>query len=389
MNGPIVAFSSCNQPGQEDGRAKTPRKILHILNELRFSGAETMLACAGPAFAAAGWQSHILSTGDNIGSFAPILAQRGYVLHHMPFIKKVAFFAQVRRLIAEGGFDVVHIHSERAYPLYALLAAPSARVVRTVHSTFLFNGPLRLRKTLERQFCRWLLNVTFIAPSRSVQDNERLRFGSPARLCPNWYDDTHYRPPTPDERAAARARLGYGPDQRVIVSVGSYIPLKNQDNILEALALWPQGRMDYLHVGSHLEGATGRSLTARAVRLGLGDRLRCAGESGDVRSHLWAADIFVMPSLWEGVGIAAIEAMATGLPAILSDRPGLADFRALAPEIRYCEPSASGIIQQVRALAVLPEAARRGIGDSLAQAMRRHFSTGSGIRQYLDLYQGL
>jgi len=383
-----VTSSSVGTVAPGDEPASRPRKILHILNELRFSGAETMLACAGPAFTAAGWQSHILATGDLIGPFAPMLAQQGYVLHHIPFAKKPAFFAQVRRLIADGGFDVVHIHSERAYPLYALLAASSARVVRTIHSTFLFNGLLRLRKLLERLFCRWLLNVTFIAPSRSVLNNEQSRFLLPTRLCPNWYDDTHYRPPGPAERAAARARLGYGPDMLVVISVGSYIPLKNQDNILEALAVSGEGRrLCYLHVGSHTQADAGRSLAATAARLGLSDRLHCAGESGDVRAYLWAADIFVMPSLWEGVGIAAIEAMATGLPAILSDRPGLADFRAMAAEIRYCEPDAAGIAGQISALAALSEGERQQIGEGLHQAMRRHFRIDNGIRAYLDIYQ--
>lgn len=347
-----------------------------------------MLACAGPAFIAAGWQNHILATGDALGPFAPALAQRGYVLHHLPFAKKLAFFAQVRRLIAAGGFDVVHIHSERAYPIYAMLAAPTADIVRTVHSTFRFNGLLRLRKLLERQFCRWLLNVRFIAPSRSVSTNEQSRFRLSTRLCPNWYDDTYYRPPTQAERAAARAKLGFGPDAVVLVSVGSYIPLKNQDTILEALALLGQDRrLCHLHVGSNADVASGRSLAMVAQRLGLSDRLQCTGETRDVRAYLWAADIFVMPSQWEGVGIAAIEAMATGLPTILSDRPGLADFRSLAPDIRYCEPDAGGVAAEIASLVALPADQRQLIGNKLHQAMVENFRIETGVRAYLDIYQ--
>lgn len=348
-----------------------------------------MLACAGPVFRQAGWQSHILATGGDIGSFAPVLARAGYVLHHIPFAKNPAFFAAVRRLIVTGGYEVVHIHSERAYPLYALLAAPVARVVRTVHSTFSFTGLLRLRKILERQVCRWLLGVRFVAPSRSVDLNERTRFFLKTRRCTNWYDDSRYVVPSDADRAAARTGLGYGPDDIVIVSVGSYIPLKNHDHILAALPLLPEtGRFRYLHVGSQTDPRTGRALMGEAVRQGVAGRVRCAGEGGDVLSCLWAADIFVMPSQWEGVGIAAIEAMATGLPAILSDRPGLADFAPLAPGIRYCEPEPVGIAREIAALAALSPAARRRIGMELADAMHRTFRVSQAIGAYLDIYQG-
>jgi glycosyltransferase involved in cell wall biosynthesis len=65
-----------------------------------------------------------------------------------------------------------------------------------------------------------------------------------------------------------------------------------------------------------------------------------------------------MPSLREWVGIAAIAAMATGLPAILSDWPGLADFGSLSPENRYCEPDAIGIAAQIVSLARLSQKER-------------------------------
>jgi glycosyltransferase involved in cell wall biosynthesis len=381
----IVTSSSDSTVGGAQELSGKPLKILHILNELRFSGAETMLACAGPAFTAAGCESHILATGAAIGPFAPLLARQGYVVHHLPFTKTFSFFAQVRRLIANGGFDVVHIHSERANPIYALLAAPFARVVRTVHNTFMFNRWLRLRKLLERQLCRHLLNVTFIAPSQSVLNNERSRFLLSTHLCPNWYDDAHYRPPTPVERTEARSKLGFAPDTVVTISVGSYMQFKNQDNILKALT--KQREVHHLHVGSNADTASGRSLAITAQQLGLSDRLHCAGESEEVRAYLWAADIFVMPSLWEGVGIAAIEAMATGLPAILSNRPGLADFRNLTPEIRYCEPDAAGIAEQIARLTAMPMEERRAIGTCLHLAMQQHFRIESGVRTYLAVYQ--
>lgn len=363
------------------------RKVLHILNELRYSGAETMLAVAGAHFAAAGYVSHILATGAVPGEFAPNLERAGYVLHHIPFAKNRGFFAAVRRLIADGGYDVVHIHCERAYPIYAALAAPFARVVRTIHHNFAFTGALRMRKIVERAICRFLFRTVQISVSASVSDNERRRFFSRGPLCLNWYDDGAFFPPSDAQRAAARRGLAIDDGDIVLISVGNNAPYKNYDAVLDALVrLDADKNFRYIHVGETNNEFTGIDLRQMSIDRKIDDKVIFPGKRSDVNAYLRAADIYVMPSLAEGFGIAAVEAMACGLPVILSDNPGLTDFDRLAPGIVYSGTNAAELARRIAGLAVLSDEARRRIGAGLAEAMKREFSTAAGVRRYLALY---
>jgi glycosyltransferase involved in cell wall biosynthesis len=364
-------------------------RVLHVLNTLQRSGAEVMLAAAAPYFRAAGYDTHILSTGREVGGFALTLEQLGCVVHHIPFAKNPAFFQAFRALTIQERPDIVHVHCERAAVLYAALAAPRADVVRTVHGWFDFTGALRARKILERWVCRHVFGARHIAPSPSVAKNERQRFLNDTLLCPNWYDDARFFPPDQARRDAARQALGYADDDVVMVSVGSHAPVKNLIEVLHALAsLRDDRRLRFLHLGRPVDLDTGDSLPLRAEVLGLSAITRFVGDTDDVPFHLHAADIHLMPSLREGMGVAAVEAMATGLLQILSDVPGLADFKGLAPGIRHVEPTASGLSSAITAAAAMTRVDRRHIGLEIAKAAQRMFSTSVGAARYIALYQG-
>src|ERR1035437_350756 len=100
----------------------------------------------------------------------------------------------------------------------------------------------------------------------------------------------------------------------VIGHVGRFVPLKNHDLLLrihaEMLRLRPDARL--LLIG---RGPLENDIRETANRMGITDHLRFAGDRPDVaRLMLGAMDVFVMPSLFEGVGLAAVESQAAGLP---------------------------------------------------------------------------
>jgi glycosyltransferase involved in cell wall biosynthesis len=366
----------------------TPRlRVLHVLGELKPSGAETMFCIAAPLFAAEGVEAEIVSTGAQLGSYAPQLSAAGYVVHHIPFSKTPGFFIALFRLMRSGRYDVFHLHTERAnfwIGLVALAQRPR-RVLQTIHSSFAFRGNLRLRRKLQRRILR-RLGVVPVSISRSVQKTEQDHFGLKTRLVPNWYDSDRFAPPTDSIRRQARDALGVDAEETVIVTVGNCSPIKNHAALLHALGQLPaQARPLYLHVGME---ETDRPERRLAQELGIADRVRFLGPLRDVRPALYAADIFVMPSLIEGFGVAAVEALATGLPAVFSDVPGLRDFRADYEGLCYAKPDADSLRCALESLLAESHEQRRARAQHYPETSGRLYGTTQGVAGYMEIYRG-
>ncbi len=128
------------------------------------------------------------------------------------------------------------------------------------------------------------------------------------------------RPP----RAASRASLGLPPDAFLVGSVGRLIPLKGHDLLVRALAHLPGDT----HAAVLGEGEERPALERLAAELGVGHRLHLLGWRDDVPGFLAAVDALAMPSRNEGMGRAAVEAMAAGRPVVAARVSGLADVVA-------------------------------------------------------------
>lgn len=303
-------------------------KILHLLNELKRSGAEVMLQAAFDKFKSSGIESHILSTGASVGEYAAILKSTGYTIHHIPFRKNPLFFVQVGRLLRKEDFNVIHIHTERSFFWYVVLAklCNVTTVVRTFHNVFLFSSYLRWKRQLQRTLSSKVFGARHTAIGDSVLAVERERFHNDCVLIPNWTDVNRFRPPSPKERTEARRLYGLGPNDFVIVTVGECSAVKNHMDVLSAVKRAKRfigAKIVLLHVG------TGPLLEQEALFVqhqSLQDDCRFVGPLSDVRPCLHAADIYVMTSRHEGLAIAALEAMSAGLPAILYDVRGIRDL---------------------------------------------------------------
>lgn len=358
-------------------------KVLHILYELRSSGAEVMIQKATPFWKENGVVQHILSTAKEKGDFAAKLSSEGIVIHHIPFVNSMNFYCQLYRLMLSNHYDVVHIHTERTALTYALIArlAGIPRIIRTLHSTYLFEGLTRFNRAVRRWVVR-KLGVVQVSISDSVQLNEQIRFRNPTQLIYNWYDDTHFIPPTLQERIEARKTLGLSGDEKVIVSVGNCAPDKNHDSIIRALSLMKyDGQCPvYWHVGEEDADRKERNL---AQELDLETQIYFWGCQDDVRPFLWAADVFVMPSFREGFSIAMLEALGSGISVVLARSPGLEQWATVFPEIIFTGTSPDEIkLGLTQALKTHREE------ESEKQSMlHQRFSVSRGAQEYLKLYE--
>lgn len=132
----------------------------------------------------------------------------------------------------------------------------------------------------------------------------------------NGVDVDHYRPPTKDERTAARARLSLEPGDLAVAFVGHEFDRKGLYVILDALAGVPQNVKLVVVGGTRdMVDAVHRSLASR----GLAGRVLLVGQAHDVVPYLHAADVFALPSAYESYGLVILEAMACALPVVVTD----------------------------------------------------------------------
>jgi glycosyltransferase involved in cell wall biosynthesis len=142
----------------------------------------------------------------------------------------------------------------------------------------------------------------------------------------------------------------------------------------------------YLHVGKE---EPARAELVLAAQLGLENEVRFMGSQPDPRLFFWAADVFVMPSLYEGLGNSALEAIASGCPAVLAEVSGLMD---IATETKWAisvaldeESIAAGVLH----VAGRPAETRRlhALEDSMR--IRERFSMQRGVQVMIEnLYAG-
>lgn len=361
-------------------------QVLHVLNELMASGAEVMMCRSTRCWRAAGVEGEILSTGNEIGSYAKYLEEAGFRIHHIPFKKDPWFFYAFYKLVRASRYDIVHIHCERASFYYGLAAwLAGVRIVRTIHSTFQFSGSLALRRSIQRKLFHWLGGKQ-ISVSPSVKKNEFERFGNRTTLIVNWYDDNRFSPPSDEERGTARNQYDIQEDDIVVVSVGNCAPVKNHCELLKALAKIKEDiPFVYIHVGKEEDGEPEREL---AKELGISDRTQFLGYTQNALQPLYAADLYVMCSLYEGFSVAALEALGVGLPAILSDVTGLWDLKGL-PGTFWAKPQAESLAEGIRQIAAMHEAERTSVGQQASREVKRRYGIERGIRAYVKVYENL
>ena len=153
------------------------------------------------------------------------------------------------------------------------------------------------------------------ANSQMTKDDLAARGVDPARIevLPFGVDAERFRPPDPDERARARASFRLEPDAFVALFVGAHGPRKGLPEALEAF----EGSPDTLLIaGEHRSGRWAQRARDRKLNAVM------PGKIPDILPAYWAADVLLYPSRYDAFGMAVLEAMACGLPVIVSSAAG-------------------------------------------------------------------
>lgn len=307
-------------------------KIVHILHELKFSGAEIMYVDAAPVFQKKGSELTVVANAPNLGEFAPYFKRSGYKVIHNPYprlsnyIARLKYYRHFVKFLKEENYDVVHIHSQNAMwgmSLCAWLARKKS--VFTFHNVFPTNWYSYIYHCILRWSSKKIFKCKFQTISDSVHNHEKKLYGNKTIKLYNWYGSSRFYPASESEKAIVRKELNISDNTLVIISIGGCSEIKRHHDVIKALPLIIREipKVLYLHLGS---GETEQDENKLAEELGITEQVRFCGNHQDVRKYLIASDVYLMPSRYEGISITTIEAMACNIPAIIYDVPGLRDF---------------------------------------------------------------
>ncbi|MDR2410473.1 MAG: glycosyltransferase family 4 protein [Bacteroidales bacterium] len=307
-------------------------KVIHILHELKFSGAEIMYVDAASLFQQKGCELFVLATAPDLGEYAPYFEQAGYQVLHKPYpalknyISRLGYYYAFARFIKEKEIDVVHIHKSGC--MWGIAFATWMAKKRSVYT---FHNVFPSRKITYRYHCllRWsvkkIFKCRFQTISDSVYEHELNYYQNPTVKIYNWYSSNRFYPALIGEKEKVRKGLNISPKTVVLISVGGCSRIKRHSDIIKALPLIISEISDclYLHLGKGNSEYEEQKLSSE---LGMETYIRFVGNQSDVRKYLIASDIYLMTSIFEGISLTTIEAMACNIPAILYDVPGLRDF---------------------------------------------------------------
>lgn len=351
--------------------------------ELGFAGGETQVLGLTLALAAGGHRSELIC--DPAGRLWERALDAGIRCHPIRIRNAIDLAAGVklRAILKRERYDVVHFHTSRAHSM--------APLARGFGSTLVVTRRMDYRPN--RVFAPYLFNRAvdgLVAISGGVADSltaagvERQRI----TVIHSGVDCDFFRPPTAEERVQARIALGISYGEFVISAVGALEPRKGHRYLIEAIArfvLMASSTKVKCLVAGH--GSIRGELERAIVKLGCVREVRLLGRVDDTRELLWASDVFAMPSVNEGLGVAALEAMASGLPVIASDVGGLREA---------VQHDRSGIIVPpahpqaiASALGRLAESAsfRSQIGAAARERIVENYSMGKMTAQTLALYR--
>lgn len=178
--------------------------------------------------------------------------------------------------------------------------------------------------TFVRDLIRYRSGIHRAVVALSPSEAETLRrvYGrvrAPITVIPNGVDLERFRPPSPAERADARAAFHLDDDARVALFVGHEFARKGVAQAVEALVHAPTVLL--LVVGGNAQAID--EARARAAAFGVADRVLFVGTRQDLPLFLAAADFFVLPSAYEANALVLLEALAAGLP-VVATRVGFA-----------------------------------------------------------------
>jgi glycosyltransferase involved in cell wall biosynthesis len=299
-----------------------PRTVVHFSDSDAFGGTERALLQLVAGLDRARWRPVVFHADTpgaaQLAAETASLGLRAVAMEPGATARRgVASIPALMRALRDERAAVFHAHQTWSLSCrYGIVAAALARVPARVASAQLFVEMPHLRAVdMQHALISRCLH-RHVAVSRHVAERLRDRLGVPSAkifVIPNAVEPRAVV--ERDERL--RAELGAGDGRALVLTVARLDAQKGITYLLDAAALVPGATFAIAGEGPERE-----VLEAKAASLGISERVRWLGHRADVSSLLAAADLFVLPSLNEGLPLATMEAMLASVPVVATDAGG-------------------------------------------------------------------
>lgn len=380
-------------------------RVAQLVETLEAGGAEALAIDIAGALAARGHESHlIVAKGDG-----PFRARIGTgvrfhdlerprrdgdqiyrIIYFLETCRRLESFLRARRV------EVLQTHLPKANFLGLVMAWRGVcRVFPTVHN----NRELeygdrsgRTKRALRRaayrrmlRHCRGVVAVSEQVKSSLAKELD-ITHAEAARIRVVRNGVRVEALPSPKERAEIRAFWGVDESQVLIVAVGRLTRQKNFAALVEAASRLAGGTTDWRCVVAG-DGELRADLEAQIATAGLGDKVRLPGLVEDVRGLLSAADVFCLPSAYEGLPLVLLEAMSCGLPVVAFAIDGVTDVVAGGQQARLAPVGDTRALAAALASLVDDPVMRRTMGSAARELVVERFNFETAVDDLETMYR--
>lgn len=323
----------------------------------------------------------------------PTFTELGCGIYQIPFSRSVlspnnlAAYRQLRALVRRNHYDLVHTHTPNASAITRMacrgLRGSGLRVFYTAHGFHFYRGAPKKNWLLfypaEKLFARFTDVLITINREDEALARKHMKAGKTVYVPGIGLDVRKFSDASvsvPDKRR----ELGIPGDCFLVLSIGDLNENKNHRTVIRALSMLPKN-VHYAVVG---EGEGGPALTECATQLQVSDRVHLTGYRMDIPELCHAADLYVLPSIREGLNVSLMEAMASGLPCVVSQARGNAEL-ITDDRLRCDATDAAGFAEAIRRLLNDPSLAKAAASQNQTQiqAFRKEIV----LEQTYELYR--
>lgn len=388
--------------------SKRPMRIMHVIDSLgRSGGAEQQLVTNLQRFTDAGFEHELLclypGEGNTRESEVPGHVRITYLYsQHERTRNRLRLIRRMFGAFRSRSPDLVHCALPdaalaarvagrlTAVPVVESLVNVSHEPVHAVDNDAVTPLKLALHRAVDRLTMRWI--TRFHALSQEVARSWAETVHIPPEkitVIPRGVDTATL--PDPEERGEVRRSVllefGLSEDTLLLFNIGRQVAQKGQIYVVRAMPEILENLPNAVFLSAGSAGAKTSPITTESAELGLADSVRLIGVRPDIPRLLAAADIFVFPSLYEGLGVSLLQAMASGLACVTTDRPPMTEVvsdRDTGLLVSAQDPAA--IAKAVVELGTDHELRRR-LGEAARQRMIDDFNSDDVAHEIEKLYR--